>query len=882
MYSDPITEAAEEGLPLPEAKVSNDLPPGGGKFVLPHYATFSAIVNSLSRTYRWTHDEALRHSNYNALALRRDPIIMDALRARQIPTAQLAWHLEALDDTDKKEVDAVKGVTEIIQAIPNLQNFFMHLLEALFYGRYGIQMAYAWDFKAKKKRLVVRQFKPINGDKLVFRFSGQAGMLVHSMMLPYGYDTDITDRGRAHFFTPEEREQIIIHKHEPEDADFFEGELAGGVHGKGFRDRLYWWWWLRNQVLEWLMDYLERIGAGGLTVYYYEAGNPVSYAEVSKAAEDQLTNNAILFPRYRDNRTGGSGIDRVEPGAAGAQLIESLVTDYFDNTIRRFILGQSLAQETGSTGLGSGVADLHADTFARRIKYDAVGLQETMNADLIPVLYKYNYPGVRPARFLFDVDKPNAADVLAAAKAFWEMGGEVDSDELRSIIGLAKPSQGGAILTKLPAASPAGVGVVPQGVPMQGQPGPQPGSGGGSPPAQGQGGGQENPFLFSAHDSVRLTFAAQSLVPHAPIAQHAKEYATSAGVPWRDEPIPYEPLNEERSKSIAGHYDKAVHAPNDPAVKGSYDAFKKETLGQFTHLRNKGVQFEPWDQQGQPYKNSQEMVNDVRGNNHLWFYTGGDLDKSNHLSEPTGVVVNGHNLTHNDVFRAVHDYFGHGMYGNQFGPRGEEHAYRVHSRMYSPAARPAMAMETRGQNSWVNFGPYAHLPVTERPYAQQRNNVLPTQYVEDQPVKMSAASAFIRKPEEHELFSPLHGVSETDMPYTLAERSRQVMDHDPAIRYDQAKRIVANQMARKIEGVVLNPKHSLHEVYKNWNYKRSLGVLAGHDWETETHPLSKESLDTHLPARDKDALKTARPMPLLTTPTGKQLLQRRHVHRVRA
>jgi len=57
------------------------------------------------------------------------------------------------------------------------------------------------------------------------------------------------------------------------------------------------------------------------------------------------------------------------------------------------------------------------------------------------------------------------------------------------------------------------------------------------------------------------------------------------------------------------------------------------------------------------------------------------------------------------MFRAVHDYFGHAVHRNQFGPIGEETAWAAHSQMFSPLARIAMSSETRGQNSLVNYSP---------------------------------------------------------------------------------------------------------------------------------------------------------------------------------
>lgn len=894
----------EEGYPLPVAPKAGELPPGAGAQVLPHFVTFSQIVNYASRVYRYTHDEALRDNWNNALAIRRDPVIMDALRSRQLPTAQLPWHLECEDDQDEWQALAVEALTDIVNRIPRFQMLKMHLLEALWFGRYGVQCAYSWQFKKGQKFLSLRDFRPINGDKLVFRFSGQSGILVHQM---YKGTWEVTDRGRAHFFSAEERDQLIIHRHEPEDADFFEPELGGSLQGVGIRGRLYWLWYLRSQVTAFLMDYLERVGAGGFTIYYYEAGSQSSANEVTNAVQTQYRNNAVLFPRYRDGTTGGPGIERIEPSMAGAALMQSLVTEYFDAVMRRYILGQNLTTEAGATGLGSGLADLHGETFARYVKYDAVNLGDTLSTDLIAVLQKNSpYCDVPPLRFVFDVDKPNANETLQAAQVFFDMGGSIDEDQLRSVIGLEKPQPGHAMLAKMGAMSPASAGSVPAGVPMLGQPGPDMGQGGEQMPPEAMGqmppqagpmpmsrrgrrlrfarsdfhaavkqhfptakGGEESSTLsdpeaqaheyvvdlpdrqvflnygkddnavdldfrfrdtpqnqgeakgvwqprselgagsvdfvrnlkrflgvmaqrglslrYSAdphhHDvysrllrrwgwtkakqlpgfwgsntnqvwlppqqkvqmSRPVKFASKkTLQAHPGVLEHANSYLRKIGLPEHAAESPYLPVDENRSKRIAELYEELKHSPRDPRVRAAYKAFKQEIVHQYNHLRRLGVNFEPYLAEGQPYANSQEMAEDAR-KGHLYFFTGGDFPKDHILGQPSGVKHKGRDLSYNDLFRAVHDYYGHAMYGNQFGPRGEEHAYRTHARMFSPEARPAMAMETRGQNSWVNYGTHlrnaegripqagepGHLPAAQRPYAEQKNALLPDDLLGD-------------------------------------------------------------------------------------------------------------------------------------------------------
>src|SRR5262245_8506418 len=98
----------ELGYPFPEAqRPESGLPPGGGRWTVPHFQSFTSLVNAATRIYRWQFDEALRQSHKNALAWRRDPVVFEALRARQMPTAQLAWHLEPQDEDDEEQQAAV-------------------------------------------------------------------------------------------------------------------------------------------------------------------------------------------------------------------------------------------------------------------------------------------------------------------------------------------------------------------------------------------------------------------------------------------------------------------------------------------------------------------------------------------------------------------------------------------------------------------------------------------------------------------------------------------------------------------------------------------------------------------------------------------------------
>ena len=134
----------------------------------------------------------------------------------------------------------------------------------------------------------------------------------------------------------------------------------------------------------------------------------------------------------------------------------------------------------------------------------------------------------------------------------------------------------------------------------------------------------------------------------------------------------------------------------DELLKASYRQMAKETREQFDSLP---LSYSFHRNGEGNYANSAEMAKDVHGNKHLYVYQGGDPhDFLNAVDPRTG-------LNENEMFRAVHDAYGHAVHGNQFGAKGEEIAWGLHQQMYSPLAKLAMTAETRGQNSFVNYSP---------------------------------------------------------------------------------------------------------------------------------------------------------------------------------
>jgi uncharacterized protein YfiM (DUF2279 family) len=207
-----------------------------------------------------------------------------------------------------------------------------------------------------------------------------------------------------------------------------------------------------------------------------------------------------------------------------------------------------------------------------------------------------------------------------------------------------------------------------------------------------------------------------------------RDWARTRG---RDLPASWEMSqpNERFARFCADAHHEAGHTPLEFRTLESYRALIGEIDEQFQLFSQAGYTFLLWRGDGQAYRNSREMRADVRRNRRLFVYPTSGMSPDHPLAEWAAP-----GWSWNDVFRAVHDLVGHAATGFQFGPVGEENAFRFHATVHSTAAIPALVAETRSQNCWVNFGPHArdtqgmlirpgehgYITPSTRPYATQK------------------------------------------------------------------------------------------------------------------------------------------------------------------
>lgn len=243
--------------------------------------------------------------------------------------------------------------------------------------------------------------------------------------------------------------------------------------------------------------------------------------------------------------------------------------------------------------------------------------------------------------------------------------------------------------------------------------------------------------------------------PIEAIEDVAQKYRASRGL-TEDRPI--RAINPEFSSRVAQAYEDMPHDPRDPAVRRAYDALAEETLAQYRAAKDLGLDIKflkPGEKD--PYAASpalgyEDIVN--RGRLVVFpteqgFGSSGGLNASNVLLKGAGKVGDKEDAVVNDAFRVIHDLYGHFGPGNPFfRAPGEERAYQLHSRMFSPEARPALTSETRGQNSWVNYGPMAErnraATGETTHYADQKTGLMPDWTMAEPPAEGTDIDAYIR------------------------------------------------------------------------------------------------------------------------------------------
>jgi hypothetical protein len=398
-----------------------------------------------------------------------DLTIRDPLISRQRPVALLEWNIDPLDAGDRLQVACASKLTNVFKDIPDFQQMKRCLLDAMFFGKSGVQLLFKWDYSLGYKRMIVSDWYPVHGDKIIFKYDRTPGILVNATFQSAG--VEYTDRGPAKFLNVVEQDAILIHKFQPEDAGYYRPEAGGMRFGSGMRGVIYWWWWLRQNLQKYLMNFVKKVGNGFLLVGY-PTGNKVARLAAQAAVEGQEGNHVIYTPvDYKNGETLDKVIMHVPTNLSGADFQWTIITG-INEMIRQYILGEGMSTMAANTGLGSNQGDQHGMTADERVKYDANDLETPMNK-LLKLLWKYNAPpGVPCGRYTTLADKRQPQEIMQSVQFALDSGMAVPQSWVQDQMGIPSPLNNEAVLTKVQSMQPTAVGNTPTGTPMAGSSGP--------------------------------------------------------------------------------------------------------------------------------------------------------------------------------------------------------------------------------------------------------------------------------------------------------------------------------------------------------------------------------------------------------------------------
>lgn len=462
------------------------MPPNDGRYAVRHIDTFINRYSSLSNTYRDS-DEALLDSRTNSKTMRKDLSIRECLDSRQRSVALLNWHIEPQNDKSADQREFCDNMENIIRSISHFYQYRFTMQQAIWYGKFGIQ--HRWGIKNVAGKSIYMPagrhqddwgWRPLHGDKIVYRqlrtdwnmpdgtYEGQTGIRVGYRFDPGNlidnrWKVESTDFGLAYFLSPAERRKLLaVHKHYIEDAAFDDGLRAGSINGVGIRDVVYWEWVQKQETMAFLMEFLERM-AGGIQVWKYPSGNPQAETEVRKAAEQYNSGEEhVLLVPVPPGEPGQYGVEVVDPGFSGVDILHKLLQEYFDHRIKRYILGQVLTSEAEATGMGSGVAEAHMDTLLQILQSDALNSQETLTTDLVQQIINVNIekgvwqdPGFTP-RFVIETEEDDVEAKLQSVIQLSDRGLPFKQQDIYQMIGMAQPNPGDAVFLGKSAGGPPG------------------------------------------------------------------------------------------------------------------------------------------------------------------------------------------------------------------------------------------------------------------------------------------------------------------------------------------------------------------------------------------------------------------------------------------
>lgn len=208
-------------------------------------------------------------------------------------------------------------------------------------------------------------------------------------------------------------------------------------------------------------------------------------------------------------------------------------------------------------------------------------------------------------------------------------------------------------------------------------------------------GRRERIFRFETTDDLhRAARFLSSTASDHPALTHATRYMETyrPQEPFRrPDPIRFSEARERAAldwgqEEAADWYNGLSRVSDDPEVIASYEALRAQTVEMYRYLvEEMGIRFDFVSED--PYPTPAAMFDDLQRHGRM------KVLKTQQGEHPFFTPEE------SDMFRAVHDYFGHAVHESDFGRFGQEVAATTHMQMYSADAQGAAFTEMRARTA---------------------------------------------------------------------------------------------------------------------------------------------------------------------------------------
>ena len=361
----------------------------------------------------------------------RDAHIAAEMQKRSLAVARLPWTLEAPPDANAAEKNATAGCLELITSgIDALEDAVVDLLGAVGHGFMAIELSWQKIGDMWQPQLLPRPqewfMASSDGRQILLADDGGLGQALR----PFGW--------------------IVHQPRRPKT-----GYLARG----GMYRALVWPFVYKSYAVGDFAEFLETYGLPFVIGKYGREASEDDKARLLSAVSALAHDARAIMPvemKLEIHKLAASG-----DGGPHLAMIE-----WADAAISRAIVGQTLSATARSTGLGSGVADLHGEVRRDIRDADARQLAGTLTRDLIWPLCALNFglgDAMRCPRLVFDCSQTEDITTYAdALPKLVNIGLAIPSRWAARQLGIPEPQGDEPILGPLtqPGTAPLGAALV--------------------------------------------------------------------------------------------------------------------------------------------------------------------------------------------------------------------------------------------------------------------------------------------------------------------------------------------------------------------------------------------------------------------------------------